>query len=1387
VLGCLSALLIAALVPIGVSAISPVKNSRTLSANDSTYYQAFEKRHNNTAPSFGPPPNETEAAVLSKARSFTDNITDSNELNRTVLDAISYLEQNPYVAQVSRDGLTIFVVFKSGSESFILCRLASSSALLATRTAVIANKSIVQGNGNVAAVQPSQGRAAVVLDPFQWNFLGDTSYNVFNYMQSRLGSYSVLGYIPNDYVTLDEVANFFLGYHISDYPWIVQDGAVPHVSYGLFSWAGHGGYGNGVTIFAIGECYSGTGCGAPKSPTRGTAPADYNAYYSHDPSSVTTGTISGDPRIWIAITSSFVMDYLYAADYPQSDSLFFAFACQGLKGTDMAQAMAASGVYTYLGWTEEVTIINPGDPSLDTFFNSLTNGKTAAQSYQDVKNALKDYDWLTGAHLYYYPGPDTTGSPWYSSGDHGDWTTNWPEIFYSVTFYSNIPSSTTWGVNVGGTRYTSTGSNILVSGLTGIVSYSYDSIVTGGTGVQYACVSGCSGSFSGSTTETANYKTQYYLTVISARDSPNPGSGWFDAGTSIGAYVYSTVSGGSGIQYVCTGWSGTGSVSSSGSGTSVTFNINAPSSITWNWKTQYQLTITLSGHGASTPSSGNWYDSESSVQVTISGDASSNSSNTRYLYGGATGSGSGSYTGSGNPFTVTMNTPITETVTWTTQYMLTTNANPPSAGTATPSSGWQNAGTVVPISETPSAGFAFSSWTCSGVGCYSGTNTDPSIMMNNAMTETANFIAQVTMTVSYQILGGGTSSAPTFDYVLGGQSKTYTLTTAPTAISVDSGSSWSVTPNPLLGSTSSERWQSSQTLSGTTSTITIVFTFHHQYLQALSYSIAGGGAGYSAPVFTAKQFGLPVGQTLTGTVTGYWFDNGASWSVTNPLGGSTSSEQWISFQSASGTISSAQTIAFSYQHQYYLTMQVNPPAGGSVSPSSGWQNAGTVLTISATANTGYVFSSWTGTGSGSYSGTNNPATNAVTMSAPITETANFGQTAGTIVIQKSAVGGDATFNFTATGTGLPASFSITATSGSGSQTFSNLAPGAYSVSESGPSSPWSFTSLSCSTGGSVSAQTATISSLAAGQTVTCTYTDTKAATTGMLRVTSNPAVSTTIFVNNVARDDWGLNWVKLAPGTYTIHFTDVPGFISPSNQTVQVIADSTTTVTGYFVQVGYLHVTTNPAVMATISVDGVPRNDWGAWFPLMSGQHTVHFGDVAGFTTPVDQQVTVVAGSTVTATGNYVAGANPGPTGYGNLRVQTNPAVISSIYVNNVLMNDWGLDWVKLAPGTYTIHFTDVPGFATPANQTVTVTAGETTIVTGDFVQLGYLHVTTNPALAATISIDGVTRDDWGVWIPLMPGQHTVQLGDVAGYTTPADQQVTVVAGTSATVTGNYT
>ena len=79
------------------------------------------------------------------------------------------------------------------------------------------------------------------------------------------------------------------------------------------------------------------------------------------------------------------------------------------------------------------------------------------------------------------------------------------------------------------------------------------------------------------------------------------------------------------------------------------------------------------------------------------------------------------------------------------------------------------------------------------------------------------------------------------------------------------------------------------------------------------------------------------------------------------------------------------TFTASFTTQYMLTMGAGP--GGSVSPGSGFRDAGVVIPIGATPFLGQLFGRWTGSGTGSYSGFDNLAS--VTMNGPISETAVF--------------------------------------------------------------------------------------------------------------------------------------------------------------------------------------------------------------------------------------------------------------------------------------------------------------------------------------------------------------------------------------------------------------
>jgi hypothetical protein len=319
----------------------------------------------------------------------------------------------------------------------------------------------------------------------------------------------------------------------------------------------------------------------------------------------------------------------------------------------------------------------------------------------------------------------------------------------------------------------------------------------------------------------------------------------------------------------------------------------------------------------------------------------------------------------------------------------------------------------------------------------------------------------VGMTVSYQVSDSSTPpSAPVFNYVYGGASENTPLTGTPTAITVDKGSAWSVTPNPLTGSGLAERWFSSQPLSGkASSSATIVFTFYHQYNETVSYGIVGGGSP-AAPSFTADQFGKSVAEKLTLTAKGakwYWFDAGSPWSVTNPLSSSSKSQQWITTQPTSGTVTSSQTTVFSYTHQYYLTMSTN---FGTVSPVSGWEDVGSPVSISATAPTPsdptveqYLWVKWTGSGSGSYTGSGTCATGSCTatvnMNGPISEAASWTHQYYLTMLSNSTAGGSVSPGSEWLNAGASVTIKATPSTGYVFTSWAGAGSGAYS----GPKNP----------------------------------------------------------------------------------------------------------------------------------------------------------------------------------------------------------------------------------------------------------------------------------------------------------------------------------------------
>jgi hypothetical protein len=120
---------------------------------------------------------------------------------------------------------------------------------------------------------------------------------------------------------------------------------------------------------------------------------------------------------------------------------------------------------------------------------------------------------------------------------------------------------------------------------------------------------------------------------------------------------------------------------------------------------------------------------------------------------------------------------------------------------------------------------------------------------------------------------------------------------------------------------------------------------------------------------------------------------------------------WSDAGAASHTItvgSSAATYTASFKTQHQLTISASPVAGGTVTPASGgFYDSATVVSISATVNTGYSFTSWSG-------GVANPANSSTTvnMSGPQTVVGNFAVSGHPAFFTGEVYVGNNTYNLT---------------------------------------------------------------------------------------------------------------------------------------------------------------------------------------------------------------------------------------------------------------------------------------------------------------------------------------------------------------------------------------
>ncbi len=175
----------------------------------------------------------------------------------------------------------------------------------------------------------------------------------------------------------------------------------------------------------------------------------------------------------------------------------------------------------------------------------------------------------------------------------------------------------------------------------------------------------------------------------------------------------------------------------------------------------------------------------------------------------------------------------------------------------------------------------------------------------------------------------------------------------------------------------------------------------------------------------------------------------------------------------------------------------------------------------------------------------------------------------TIKIVKDTNGGNGTFPFTTTGSLTPSTFNID-TIKTNLQEYDNVTPGSYSISETSQSG-WDLTALSCTslngnstTSTNQSTGTATITNLAAGDTVICTFTNTAKGSLTVNKITIPTGITTTFNINATGSGTitgGGAGTVSITtpktyevtPGTYYVSETPATGWTEDTSNCQGVI------------------------------------------------------------------------------------------------------------------------------------------------------------------------------------------------------------------------------------------
>lgn len=284
-------------------------------------------------------------------------------------------------------------------------------------------------------------------------------------------------------------------------------------------------------------------------------------------------------------------------------------------------------------------------------------------------------------------------------------------------------------------------------------------------------------------------------------------------------------------------------------------------------------------------------------------------------------------------YTFTVTGDVTVKAVFLQEFNLTTDVTPLSSGTVSPASGAFKDGTVVQLTATPEAGFAFVEWQ----GDVTGTDNPVTFTMDGDKSVTAVF-EQVTFNLNVTVSPVGTGTVtPANGPYSSGEVLTLAATPEPTYRFVRWEGDLTGSDNPASVTMDADK------------NITAVFELQTYTFTASVSPASSGTVTPSSGTYTVGSV-VPVEAVAAAN---YQFIN---W--TGPVADPNDPTTTVTITDNTAIVANFQLITWT------LNTSVSPVGGGSVDPSSGTYTNGTDVTLTATASAGYRFVQWTGDASG---------------------------------------------------------------------------------------------------------------------------------------------------------------------------------------------------------------------------------------------------------------------------------------------------------------------------------------------------------------------------------------------------------------------------------------